>query len=74
VGLLYEHPFDLAEARENEENPSKLLSAGIFLGGQSSLDTRTDNLQRALLIIGNTIIDTDTASIQLDEAGEAILE
>ena len=73
VGLLYEHPFDLAEARENDENPSRLLSAGIFFGGQSSLDTRTDNLQLAILRISNTTIDIDTASIQLDEAGEAIL-
>ncbi len=70
LGLLYEHPFDLKEAREKDDNPSRLLSAGIFFGGQSALKTKSDITQIAV----NTILnDIDTAFIQLDHEGEAIV-
>ena len=70
IGMLYEHPFDLEEARENDDNPSKLLSAGIFFGGKANLDTKSDITQLAI----NTLInDIDTARLELDIEGEAVL-
>lgn len=70
VGLLYEHPFDLKEAREKEDNPSRLLSAGVFFGGKSTLNTKSDIIQLAV----NTLTsDIDTATIQLDQEGTAIV-
>jgi hypothetical protein len=70
IGLLYEHPLDLKKAREKEENPSRLLSAGVFFGGQTSLDTRSDNIQ---LAISSNFSDIDTAMIDLDRDDEAII-
>lgn len=70
VGLLYEHPFDLKEAREKEDNPSRLLSVGLFVGGKTTLDTKSDITQLAI----NTLInDIDTAKLVLDEEGKALL-
>src|SRR6185436_10969993 len=70
VGMIYEHPLDLAEARKHNDNPSRLLSFGVFMSGQSTLDTRSDIIK---LSINDAITDIDTAIIVEDQLGEAIL-
>ena len=70
VGLLYEHPLDLAESRKNDENPSRLISAGLFFGGQTSFDTKSDVTH---ITINTNLEDVDTAFIALDQEGEAII-
>lgn len=69
-GLMYEHPLDLKEARANDDNPSRLLSAGLYYGSQTSLDTKSDILQ---LSVNPIISDVDTAFYQEDAPGEAML-
>ncbi|HUR31929.1 MAG TPA: hypothetical protein VMZ69_10900 [Saprospiraceae bacterium] len=73
VGVLYEQPLDLKEAREKEDNPTKLLSIGAFAGGQTTLDTKSDIAQIAILSIQNTIIDVDTSLFETDLEGESIM-
>ena len=51
---------------------SKLLSIGAFAGGQTTLETKTDIAQVAVLRIQNTLIDVDTALLVMDLEGEAI--
>lgn len=70
IGAIYEHPIDLREARENDDNPTKLLSVGAFLNGRTNLDSKADILQLAVNSIHS---DVDTAFIQSDAAGEATL-
>lgn len=73
IGVLYEQPLDLKEAREKDDNPSKLLSIGAFAGGQTSLDTRSDEAKISILSIQNSVIDVDTALFTTDLEGEAIV-
>ena len=70
IGLLYEHPFDLEEARANNDSPSRLLSLGFFAGGKATLDTKSDISQ---LAFNTAINDVDTASLVLDQLGEATI-
>jgi hypothetical protein len=70
LGALYEHPFDLKKARLNNDNPSRLLSIGIFATGKASLDTKSDITKLAI----NTVInDVDTAVFIQDQAGSATI-
>jgi hypothetical protein len=68
LGLLYEHPFDLKKARENKDNPSRLLSIGFFTDGVTTLNTKSDISQ---LAFNPVIDDVDTAFIALDQEGKA---
>ncbi|MDQ3016601.1 MAG: hypothetical protein M3R25_07785 [Bacteroidota bacterium] len=69
-GLMYEHPLDLKEAREKDDSPSRLLSVGAYLGAQATLDTKSDIFNYAE---SSAYQDRDTAFIDLDQEGEAIL-
>ncbi|MFZ1676464.1 MAG: hypothetical protein WBP41_00690 [Saprospiraceae bacterium] len=70
VGLIYEHPLDLKEARKKEDNPSRLLSLGFFVSGKSDLDIKSDISKIAI----NTVIqNADTALYVLDKPGNATL-
>ncbi len=70
VGLIYEHPLDLKEARKKEDNPSRLLSLGFFVSGKSELDIKSDISKIAI----NTVIqNSDTALYVLDKPGNATL-
>lgn len=70
LGMLYEHPFDLEEAREKDDNPSRLLSVGVFFGGQTNLNTTSDQLQ----VANNLFLGVkDTAVHVLDQEGDAIV-
>ncbi|MEO6133474.1 MAG: hypothetical protein ABIQ02_16660 [Saprospiraceae bacterium] len=70
VGLQYEHPFDLAEARKNGDNPSRLLTLGFFASGKASLKTKSDISQIA---INSLISDRDTALFVQDVSGNVNL-
>ena len=70
IGVLYEHPIDLKEARKKEDNPSKLLSVGLFVTGQSRLNTHTDITQLAL---NSNFIDVDTGLFIVDQLTYATL-
>lgn len=70
IGLLYEHPLDLKEAREKSDNPSRLLSFGLFAGGKTTLDTKSDITQLSYNAITNF---RDTAVMEVDLEGEALL-
>lgn len=69
-GLQYEQPLDLKKARANNDNPSRLLSAGLFFGGQTTLTTKSDITK---LGFNSVTHDVDTAFISLDAPGEAVL-
>ncbi len=70
VGVLYEHPMDLKKAREKKDNPSKLLSVGLFVSGQSNLNIKSDISKIAINSLTN---DADTALYIQDRAGNATL-
>ncbi len=70
LGLLYEHPLDLEEARAKDDNPSRLLSVGFFFGGQTNLTTKSDIKQIAENFFLN---DKDTVMLVLDQEGDAII-
>ncbi len=70
LGILYEHPMDLKKARKNNDNPSRLLSFGLFVSGKSSLETKSDI---AKLAINSVISDVDTALLITDQIGDATL-
>ncbi|MEO5905820.1 MAG: hypothetical protein ABIQ11_03790, partial [Saprospiraceae bacterium] len=70
IGAIYEQPLDLKAARAKEDNPSKLLSIGAFVSGQSTLESRSDVTQIAY---NNILNDSDTAFISLDKEGEAVI-
>src|SRR5688500_14374680 len=70
LGFMYEHPFDLEEARKKDDNPSRLLSVGAFIGGQTDLNTKSDISQFAYNELFN---EADTISMLLDQEGEAIV-
>ncbi len=70
VGLLYEHPFDLKKARKNNDNPSRLLSIGVFATGKSSLNIKSDISQ---LAYNSVINDVDTALFIQAQPGKATL-
>ena len=70
LGLMYEHPLDLEAARAKDDDPTRFLSAGFFLDGKNTLDTKSDLTQVAL----NTILeDIDTAYYEVDVEGEALI-
>ena len=70
VGLMYEHPLDLNEAREKGDKPSRLLSAGLYYNSDANLDTKSDEI---LFSINELINDVDTAKYELDAPGKAIV-
>ena len=69
-GLIYEHPLDLKKARENEENPSKLLSVGVTFSGNKSFNTSSEILNIALNeVFGNA----DTLVNETELVGNGVL-
>jgi len=70
VGLMYEHPMDLKSAREDDDKPSRLLSAGFYYAGQTNFTTTSDI---SLLAVNALTGDVDTALFAEDAIGEGIL-
>ncbi len=70
IGLMYEHPLDLEEARKKDDSPSRLVSAGLYFGGKANLDTKSDVFDYAESVAYD---DRDTVFIALDQEGETIL-
>ncbi len=70
LGLMYEHPLDLHAARGEDDKPSKLLSAGIFVSGKTNFDTKSDVTK---LGINSLTSDIDTAVFVVDDPGAGVL-
>ncbi len=70
IGLLYEQPLDLKKAREKEDDPSRLLSVGAFISGQSNFDALSDITRFA---VNEVINDLDTAFFSRDNASGGTL-
>ena len=70
IGLMYEHPMDLKSAREDDDKPSRLLSAGFYYGGQTNFTTTSDI---SLLSVNALTGDVDTAFFAEDAIGEGII-
>jgi hypothetical protein len=70
IGLMYEHPLDLEEARANNEDPSRLVSIGAFYTGQGNLDSKSGISN---LAYNGSINDLDTVLLVKDVAGELTL-
>ncbi len=66
VGLMYEHPMDLKAARDKDDDPSKLLSAGFYYGGKTNFTTNSDIF---ILSINSLTNDVDTAFFAEDAPG-----
>jgi hypothetical protein len=58
LGFQYEHPLDLKKARANDDNPSKLITAGLFFSGDASIDATSEILK---LGYNSTLGEVDTA-------------
>lgn len=70
AGLIYEQPIDLKSARDDDDRPSKLLSAGFFVSGQSDVNTKSD-ISR--LSANSLINDVDTSIYVVDAPGKALI-
>ncbi|HSF89642.1 MAG TPA: hypothetical protein VLA46_09510, partial [Saprospiraceae bacterium] len=70
IGLIYEQPLDLNAARGEDDKPSKLLSAGFFVSGQSNFNTKSDVLKIA---VNSLTSDVDTAVFVQDNPGTGIM-
>ncbi len=70
VGLIYEQPLDLNAARGEDDKPSKLLSAGFFVSGQSNFNTKSDVLKVA---VNSLTSDVDTSVYVQDNPGTGIM-
>ncbi len=57
-GLMYEQPLDLKASRETDDKPSRLLSVGAYLSGQTNFTTSSD---LSLLAVNALTGDIDTA-------------
>lgn len=70
AGLIYEQPIDITSARDMDDRPSKLLSIGAFVSGQTDLKTESDISRFS----ANSLInDVDTSYYVLDEPGMATI-
>lgn len=70
AGVIYEQPLDLEKARQKDENPSKLLSAGFSLSSENSFKTTTEFFNIAL---NEGFQDADTSSFGTDINGTGVL-
>ena len=70
LGAMYEHPLNVAEARDEDDNPSKLLSIGGFVSGQANLRTSSDLTKLAYNALTG---DLDTAILVIDQEGDGLL-
>jgi hypothetical protein len=70
LGLMYEHPLDLKAARDEDDKPTKLLSAGLFLSGQTNFTTTSD---LSKFSINSLTSDIDTSLYVTDSPGEGTL-
>lgn len=70
AGLMYEQPLDIKMSRDENDKPSKLLSAGFYVSGQTNFDTKSDISKLSVNSLTN---DVDTAIYVVDQAGTGIL-
>lgn len=70
LGGMYEQPLNVQEARDLDDNPSKLLSVGFFVSGQSDLRTSSDNTKFAFNSLTGVV---DTAEYVEDLKGSALI-
>src|SRR5690606_14555568 len=70
LGLLYEHPLDLAKARKEEKKPSRFVSVGLTWNGQNKFTTASDS---TLFLENGFTGDVDTVFAMYDRAGKGNL-
>jgi hypothetical protein len=70
LGMMYEHPMDLKAARDEDNKPSRLLSVGAYLSGQTNFTTSSDV---SLLSVNALTGDVDTAFLAENIEGNGIL-
>lgn len=70
LGVQYEHPLDLKQARAKEDNPTRFLSFGAFYNGKSNFKTKSDITKLGFNSITN---DIDTAFMSLGTEREGTL-
>ena len=70
LGLIYELPLDIKKTHGTDDKPSKLLSAGFFVSGDTKLTTSSDKTQ---ISINSLTADVDTALFVTDIAGKGNL-
>ncbi len=70
LGAMYELPLDLKASRDKDDKPSKLLSAGMFVSGNTNMKLSTD---KTLISVNSLTSDVDTAVYETDIEGKGNL-
>lgn len=70
LGAMYELPLDLKTSRDKDDKPSKLLSAGMFVSGNTNMTLSTDN---TVISVNDLTSDVDTSIYETDLPGKGNL-
>lgn len=70
IGAMYEQPLDIEKARDEDDKPKHLLSAGVFFSNETDLKSTSDISK---LSVNSLTGDIDTAIYVIGQEGSGLL-